>query len=172
MTHTAPPSVSSGYPDYCRLYSRQPDLYQDLRDGNRGRKDEHSYHRPRKIRNLSINKNIYYLTNHKHLSYNYQKSYNVSLTTVPCRRNIPINRNTQFTCYSLYSSFRDWDYASTWAGRAMKFEGNKVTQFLKDWDFECAEYGYSEAQKCKKLPRYCSKEIGERQENYFVTFRP
>ena len=43
----------------------------------------------------------------------------------------------------------------------LKFDGNKVTQFLKDWDLECTEYRYSERQKCKKLPRYCSKEIGE-----------
>jgi hypothetical protein len=44
---------------------------------------------------------------------------------------------------------------------ALKFDGRKVTQFLKDWDLECTEYGYNEEQKCKKLPRYCSKEIGE-----------
>ena len=34
---------------------------------------------------------------------------------------------------------------------ALKFEGNKVTQFLKDWDFECAEYGYGEATKVQEV---------------------
>src|SRR5216117_4201034 len=44
---------------------------------------------------------------------------------------------------------------------AMSFDGNNVTDFLKDWDMECEEYGLTDVQKCKKLPRYCNKDIGE-----------
>src|SRR5436190_11917941 len=44
---------------------------------------------------------------------------------------------------------------------AMSFDGNNVTDFLKDWDMESEEYGLTEVQKCRKLPRYCSKDIGE-----------
>ncbi len=44
---------------------------------------------------------------------------------------------------------------------ALSFDGNNVTDFLKDWDMECEEYGLTDVQKCKKLPRYCNKDIGE-----------
>lgn len=43
---------------------------------------------------------------------------------------------------------------------ALLFEGKKVTDFLSDWSMECDEYGLSDQQKCRKLPKYCSKEIG------------
>ena len=39
------------------------------------------------------------------------------------------------------------------------FDGTRVTEFLKNWDLECEEYGLSERLKCKKLPKYCNKEI-------------
>ena len=32
---------------------------------------------------------------------------------------------------------------------------------MKDWEMECKEYGLTNAQKYKKLPRYCTKDIGE-----------
>ena len=41
------------------------------------------------------------------------------------------------------------------------FDGHRVTEFLKNWDLECDEYGLSDGQKCKKLPKYCSREIGD-----------
>jgi len=44
---------------------------------------------------------------------------------------------------------------------ALLFDGNGISDFLKEWDMECEEYGLTEAQKCRKLPRYCSKDIGE-----------
>ena len=44
---------------------------------------------------------------------------------------------------------------------ALSFDGNNVTDFLKDWDMEYEEYGLTDVQKCKKLPRYCNKDIGE-----------
>ena len=44
---------------------------------------------------------------------------------------------------------------------ALSFDGNSITDFLKDWEMECEEYGLTDAQKCKKLPRYCTKDIGE-----------
>ena len=44
---------------------------------------------------------------------------------------------------------------------ALSFDGKGISDFLKDWNNECDEYGLSGTQKCKKLPRYCDKEIGE-----------
>jgi hypothetical protein len=41
------------------------------------------------------------------------------------------------------------------------FDGTRVTEFLKNWELECEEYGLTEGQKCKKLPKYCKKEIEE-----------
>lgn len=44
---------------------------------------------------------------------------------------------------------------------ALCFDGMGVTDFLKEWNIECEEYGLTDVQKCKKLPRYCNKEIGD-----------
>ena len=44
---------------------------------------------------------------------------------------------------------------------ALSFDGTGISDFLKDWEMECEEYGLTNAQKCKKLPRYCTKDIGE-----------
>jgi len=33
--------------------------------------------------------------------------------------------------------------------------------FLKNWDLECEEFGLTKAQKCRKLPCYCSQDIRE-----------
>jgi hypothetical protein len=46
------------------------------------------------------------------------------------------------------------------AGMAV-FEGKEVSTFIKNWEMDCEEYGLTEIQKCKKFPRYCTKEIGE-----------
>lgn len=40
------------------------------------------------------------------------------------------------------------------------FDVNGVSDFLKEWDMECEEYGLTDAQKCRKLPRYCIKDRG------------
>jgi hypothetical protein len=42
---------------------------------------------------------------------------------------------------------------------ALSFDGNKITDFLKDWDVECEEFALTEAQKCIKLPQYCDEGI-------------
>src|SRR5438552_10459227 len=44
---------------------------------------------------------------------------------------------------------------------ALRFDGTGISDFLKDWELECEEYRLTDAQKCKKLPRYCGKDIGE-----------
>ena len=44
---------------------------------------------------------------------------------------------------------------------ALLFDGKKVTKFLKDWSIECEEYGLTDVQKCKRLPKYCTEDIGE-----------
>ena len=44
---------------------------------------------------------------------------------------------------------------------ALLFDGKKVTRFLKDWSLECEEYGLTDDHKCKKLPKYCTEDIGE-----------
>src|SRR5437773_498716 len=44
---------------------------------------------------------------------------------------------------------------------ALSFDGNSITDFLKDWEMQCEEYGLIDTQKCKKLPRYYTKDIGE-----------
>ena len=45
--------------------------------------------------------------------------------------------------------------------RTLSFDGTGISDFLKNWKLECEEYGLTDTQKCKKLPRYCSKDIGE-----------
>src|SRR5436190_4412368 len=44
---------------------------------------------------------------------------------------------------------------------ALRFDGTGISDFLKDWGLECEEYGLTDAQKYKKLPRYCGKDINE-----------
>jgi hypothetical protein len=46
------------------------------------------------------------------------------------------------------------------AGTAI-FDGKEVSTFVKNWEMDCEEYGLTEAQKCRKFPRYCTREIGE-----------
>src|SRR5437773_2290933 len=45
--------------------------------------------------------------------------------------------------------------------RALSFDRTDISDFLKDWGLECEEYGLTDVQKCKKLPRYCGKDISE-----------
>src|SRR5271154_6617058 len=48
---------------------------------------------------------------------------------------------------------------------ALSFDGKKVSDFLRDWNAECEEYGLTDAQKCGKMPRYCTEGIRESVEN-------
>src|SRR5579859_75902 len=41
---------------------------------------------------------------------------------------------------------------------ALFFDKTNVTEFLKQWEEECDEVGYTDAQKCVKLPAYCVKD--------------
>jgi hypothetical protein len=41
------------------------------------------------------------------------------------------------------------------------FDGKEISTFVKNWETDCEEYGLTEAQKCKKFPRYCTQGIGE-----------
>jgi phosphoserine phosphatase len=42
---------------------------------------------------------------------------------------------------------------------ALSFNKANVTEFLKRWEEECDEVGYSDAQKCTKLPTYCAEDL-------------
>jgi hypothetical protein len=39
------------------------------------------------------------------------------------------------------------------------FDGRNVTEFLKDWNTECADHGLGERERCERLPKYCAAEI-------------
>src|SRR5579859_4233602 len=41
---------------------------------------------------------------------------------------------------------------------ALFFDKTNVSEFLKRWEEECEEVGYTDAQKCVKLPAYCAEE--------------
>src|SRR5579859_1753890 len=41
---------------------------------------------------------------------------------------------------------------------ALFFDKTNVTEFLKRWEEECDEVGYTDAQKCVKLPAYCAED--------------
>jgi len=40
---------------------------------------------------------------------------------------------------------------------ALFFDKTNITEFLKRWEEECDEVRYTDAQKCVKLPAYCTK---------------
>jgi hypothetical protein len=42
---------------------------------------------------------------------------------------------------------------------ALSFDGNGVTEFLRRWNLECQDFGLTDAQKCERIPYYCSEEI-------------
>jgi hypothetical protein len=44
---------------------------------------------------------------------------------------------------------------------ALSFDGNKITDFIKDWNAECEEFALTDVQKCEKLPQYCDERIKE-----------
>jgi hypothetical protein len=44
---------------------------------------------------------------------------------------------------------------------ALSFDGNKITDFIKDWNAECEEFALTDVQKCEKLPLYCDDRIKE-----------
>ena len=48
---------------------------------------------------------------------------------------------------------------------ALSFDGNKITDFIKDWNAECEEFALTDVQKCKKLSQYCDDGIKESVEN-------
>src|SRR5947207_10864407 len=41
------------------------------------------------------------------------------------------------------------------------FDGTDVTEFLRQWNIDCEDFGISEPKKCDRLPYYCSKEVRE-----------
>src|SRR5579859_4235505 len=41
---------------------------------------------------------------------------------------------------------------------ALFFDKTNVSEFLKRWEEECEEVGYTDAQKCVKLPAYCAED--------------
>ena len=44
---------------------------------------------------------------------------------------------------------------------AMQFDGKNITEFLKDWNMECEDFGLTEPQRCARFPNYCIKDIKE-----------
>jgi len=42
---------------------------------------------------------------------------------------------------------------------ALYFDKANVTEFLRRWEEECEEVGYTDQQKCTKLPAYCAEDI-------------
>jgi hypothetical protein len=44
---------------------------------------------------------------------------------------------------------------------ALSFDGNGITEFLRRWNLECQDFGLTDAQKCERIPYYCSEEIKE-----------
>ena len=42
---------------------------------------------------------------------------------------------------------------------ALVFDGNNVSEFIKNWNFECHDYGYTDSDKCSRLPYYCTRSI-------------
>ena len=39
------------------------------------------------------------------------------------------------------------------------FDGANVTEYLEDWNSECSDYHYDEAQRATRFPNYCAPEV-------------
>ena len=44
---------------------------------------------------------------------------------------------------------------------ALESDGNDVTDLLDQWEMFCDDYGFSEEERCRRLPRYCVAAIRE-----------
>ena len=44
---------------------------------------------------------------------------------------------------------------------ALHFDKANVSEFLRQWNLECEDFGLSDTQKCARLPRYCATETKE-----------
>jgi len=44
---------------------------------------------------------------------------------------------------------------------ALSFDGTGVSEFLRRWNNECDDCGFTESQKCSRLPDYCNSDIKE-----------
>jgi hypothetical protein len=44
---------------------------------------------------------------------------------------------------------------------APRFDGTDITEFLRRWNIECEDVGYSDRQKCDRVPFYCTPDVKE-----------
>ena len=44
---------------------------------------------------------------------------------------------------------------------APEFTGEEVSEFLDHWEMFCEDYGFNGDEKCRRLPRYCTKPVKE-----------
>src|SRR5579859_810575 len=80
-------------------------------------------------------------------SVNHQKQFN----------HVRYHRIDQFALHS-DGAHLSFSHATSWRSWSLVFDKTNVTEFLKRWEEECDEVGYTDAQKCVKLPAYCAED--------------